>query len=88
MKLIIWNRQNIVKKNIMISKEEVIHIAKLARLNLPESELEKFQRNIDHLKGFIPYAIYRYLIICGFPAGSLIAQNSRYSVFSLHEENT
>lgn len=30
----------------MISKEQVIHIAKLARIHLDESEVEKFQKDL------------------------------------------
>jgi len=37
----------------MISKEEVQHIAKLARLGLKEEELEKFQKDLSSILDYI-----------------------------------
>lgn len=37
----------------MISKEEVKHIAKLARLGLTEPEIEKFQRELSSILDYI-----------------------------------
>lgn len=37
----------------MISKEEVQHIAKLARLGLTEQEIEKFQKELSSILGYI-----------------------------------
>jgi aspartyl-tRNA(Asn)/glutamyl-tRNA(Gln) amidotransferase subunit C len=37
----------------MISKEEVKHIAKLARLGLTEEEIEKFQKDLSSILGYI-----------------------------------
>jgi len=37
----------------MISKEEVKHIAKLARLGLTEKEIEKFQRELSSILDYI-----------------------------------
>jgi aspartyl/glutamyl-tRNA(Asn/Gln) amidotransferase C subunit len=36
----------------MISKEEVEHIAKLARLELTESEVEKMQKDLSEILGY------------------------------------
>ena len=37
----------------MISKEKVIHIAKLARLNLSEKEIEKLQKELSMILDYI-----------------------------------
>ncbi len=37
----------------MISKEEVQHIAKLARLGLTEKEIEKFQKDLSSILDYI-----------------------------------
>lgn len=37
----------------MISKEEVKHIAKLARLGLTEAEIEKFQKELSSILDYI-----------------------------------
>jgi len=37
----------------MISKQEVQHIAKLARLGLTQSEIEKFQRELSKILDYI-----------------------------------
>ena len=37
----------------MIKKEEVKHIAKLARLGLTEKEVEKFQEELSSILGYI-----------------------------------
>ena len=37
----------------MISKEEVKHIAKLARLGLAEDEIEKFQKDLSSILDYI-----------------------------------
>lgn len=37
----------------MISKEEVIHVAKLARLKLSEEEIEKYQRELSKILNYI-----------------------------------
>ena len=41
-----WKRQD---KNYMISKDEVNHIAKLARLGISPKEEEKFQKNLSSI---------------------------------------
>lgn len=43
---------NLLSKN-MISKEEVRHIAKLARLGLTEKEIEKFQKELSLILDYI-----------------------------------
>ena len=35
-----------------ISKEEIIHISNLARLNLEESEIEKYTKDMEEIIGF------------------------------------
>ena len=35
-----------------VSKEEIMHIAKLANLNLSEEEIEKFTANLDDILNF------------------------------------
>jgi aspartyl-tRNA(Asn)/glutamyl-tRNA(Gln) amidotransferase subunit C len=37
----------------MLSKEEVKHIAKLARLGLTEKEIEKFQRDLSSILDYV-----------------------------------
>ncbi len=37
----------------MISKEEVQHIAKLARLGLPERDVEKFQKELSSILDYV-----------------------------------
>ena len=37
----------------MISKEETQHIAKLARLGLSESEIEKYQKDLSAILGYV-----------------------------------
>ncbi len=37
----------------MISKEEVKHIAKLARLGLTEKEIEKFQKDLSSILNYV-----------------------------------
>lgn len=39
----------VFRSRIMISKEEVIHIAKLARLELSEQEIEKMQKDLSSI---------------------------------------
>lgn len=48
MKQSIWNRQG-----NMISKEEVKHIAKLARLELSAREIEKYQKELSSILDYI-----------------------------------
>jgi len=42
-----------MKLKSMITKEEVKHIAKLARLGLTEKEIEKFQRELSSILDYI-----------------------------------
>ncbi|BCX14076.1 MAG: aspartyl/glutamyl-tRNA(Asn/Gln) amidotransferase subunit C [Candidatus Dojkabacteria bacterium] len=37
----------------MISRKQILHIAKLAKLRLTEAEVEKFQREIDNILEYI-----------------------------------
>ncbi|NCB08100.1 MAG: aspartyl/glutamyl-tRNA amidotransferase subunit C, partial [Bacteroidia bacterium] len=37
----------------MLSKEETQHIAKLARLGLSESEIEKYQKDLSAILGYV-----------------------------------
>ena len=37
----------------MLSREEVIHIAKLARLGLDEKEIEKFQKELSSILDYV-----------------------------------
>ena len=38
--------------NANISKEEIIHIAKLANLNLSEAEIEGYRKDMEEILGF------------------------------------
>ncbi len=38
-----------IPKKIMVNKEQVAHIAKLARIKLTEKELEKFQKELSSI---------------------------------------
>lgn len=53
-----WWEQNIKSRRInflkhMITKEEVRHIAKLARLGLTEEEIERFQKELSAILDYI-----------------------------------
>ncbi|MBP3463700.1 MAG: Asp-tRNA(Asn)/Glu-tRNA(Gln) amidotransferase subunit GatC [Clostridia bacterium] len=37
---------------MQISDEEVLHIAKLARLNLPENEIQNYKKNLEEILEF------------------------------------
>lgn len=37
---------------MQISDEEVLHIAKLARLNLPENEIKNYKKNLEEILEF------------------------------------
>ena len=37
---------------MQVSKEEVLHIANLARLNIEESEVEKYTKNLEDILNF------------------------------------
>ncbi len=42
-----------LRNKIMITKKEVKHIAKLARLGLKDKEIEKFQKELSSILGYI-----------------------------------
>ena|SRR3989304_2620349 len=48
-----WRLKSWSRQSNMLSKEEVQHIAKLARLGLTEQEIEKFQKDLSAILNYI-----------------------------------
>lgn len=66
---------------MQVSKEEIIHIAKLARLNLKEEEIENYRKNLDEILNYAE-------IVNNAPINELketIGANDGYNVFRKDE---
>lgn len=72
-----WWKQKILNRpdNYMLSKEQVEHIAKLARIQLSQEEIEKFQKDLGSVLEY--FDALKEIDVAGVPAmmHSVEAQN-------------
>lgn len=66
---------------MQISDEEVLHIAKLARLNLPENEIQNYKKNLEEILEFAD-TINK---VDTANIGETIGTNENYNVFRKDE---